>query len=53
MVHSFKKVGQQGKLTRLMACDTPDYPGTVVAQGKNIDTHIHPNWAVHPKTKDR
>jgi len=32
-----------------MACDDPDYPGKDVAP----DTHVHPNWAVHPKTGDR
>lgn len=52
MVHSWKKVGQKGQLTRLMACDVEDWPGTVIAQGKNIHTHKHPNWAVHPTTRD-
>ena len=46
---------QKGRLTRLMACDKPNPPGMEIASPAvhpTVDTHVHPNWAVHPKTHD-
>lgn len=48
LVYSAKKVGQPGPITRLMACDKPDYKHNL----KDVDTHTHPNWAKHPVTGD-
>jgi hypothetical protein len=55
MVHSFVQTKQKGRLTRLMACDKPNPPGMEIASPAvhpTVDTHVHPNWAVHPKTHD-
>eukprot|EP00958_Prasinococcus_capsulatus_P011936 scaffold1190_cov393-Prasinococcus_capsulatus_cf.AAC.2 len=53
LVYSHKKVYEAAGLhpppiTRLMACNKESYPYTYLA-----DTHVHPNWATHPRTKDR
>ena len=49
LLYSWRKVGQKGKFTRLMACNKSPPPGTDVVP----DTHVHPNYAVHPRTKVR
>jgi len=46
---SWRRVGQRGKFTRLMACDEANPPGLDVVP----DTHVHPNYATHPVSKDR
>jgi len=55
LVYSHKKVYEDAGLTpppitRLMACDEQflPWPGMHLA-----DTHVHPNYAVHPVTHDR
>eukprot|EP00854_Cymbomonas_tetramitiformis_P022997 gene22997-27819_t len=52
MMHSFITSGQKGKLTRLMACDKKDWPGTKIVQGDRMDTHIHKNWVHNPNNGD-
>ena len=47
LLYSWRKVGQKGKFTRLMACNKSPPPGMDVVP----DTHVHPNYAVHPRTK--
>jgi hypothetical protein len=44
----WRRVGQRGKFTRLMACDDENSPSLRVVP----DTHVHPNYATHPVTKD-
>mmetsp|Transcript_28895 Transcript_28895/g.71319 ORF Transcript_28895/g.71319 Transcript_28895/m.71319 type:complete len:623 (-) Transcript_28895:667-2535(-) len=48
LLYSFRKVNQNGGFTRLMACNKSPPPGVYVVP----DTHVHPNYAVHPRTKD-
>ena len=49
LYYSFKKVKQEGKFTRLMACDKTPPPGLDIVP----NTHVHPNYAKHPVTGDR
>ena len=46
---SWRRVGQRGKFTRLMACDDARPKGLDIVP----DTHVHPNYATHPVSKDR
>ncbi len=48
LMYSHRKVQQMGGFTRLMACDKSPPPGVHIVS----DTHVHPNYAVHPRTKD-
>ena len=45
---SWRRVGQRGHFTRLMACDHENPPGLDIVP----DTHVHPNYAIHPVTRD-
>jgi len=49
LYYSFKKVKQEGAITRLMACDLSPPPGLDIVP----NTHVHPNYAKHPVTGDR
>ena len=48
LYNSWRRVGQKGKFTRLMACDASPAPGRDVVP----DTHVHPNYAKHPVSGD-
>lgn len=48
LYNSWRRVGQKGKFTRLMACDETPAPGKDVIP----DTHVHKNYAKHPVSGD-
>ena len=45
---SWKRVGQRGRFTRLMACDDANSESISIVP----DTHVHPNYRRHPITGD-
>ena len=49
---SWRQVGQRGKFTRLLACDESDKKSLAKSVSVVPDTHVHPNYRVHPETKD-
>ncbi|QDZ17981.1 peptidyl serine alpha-galactosyltransferase [Chloropicon primus] len=53
LLHSYAKVNQTGKITRLMACNDENYRGKhLTDRFSNADTFVHRNYAVHPDTGD-
>ena len=53
LLHSYTKVGQAERITRLMACDRDDYPGASITDAfPGADTYVHPNRARHPTSGD-
>ena len=48
LYESWRRVGQRGRFTRLMACDEENSASALIVP----DTHVHPNYRRHPVTGD-
>ncbi len=53
MVYSHKKIKQPGQLTRIVSCTPEEWADMSTESREIVQTHVAPNYAVHPRTGDR
>ena len=53
MVYSHKKIKQPGPLTRIVSCTPEEWNNMSVESKEFVQTHVAPNYAVHPRTGDK
>lgn len=53
LVYSHKKIKQPGQLTRIVSCTPEEWAAMSTESRDIVQTHVAPNYAVHPRTGDR